>query len=214
LNNFIVQSKEFLREIIQTIDKESLSAVALVFMRGGILPSPIDPTPEENKAVSLIGGSSDGVRRAFTALNESLLIRTLENGNHIYRFKHPTIREAFASLVADDLELLDIYLAGSLLDKLFNEVSCGDVGIDGVKVIIPVNRYDILITRINSLDTSKWHNNLYLNRFLSRRCDSKFLELFITRNKQFIQELSVNSYLYGSSEVDVIVRLFSFRLLP
>lgn len=76
-----------------------------------------------------------------------------------------------------------------------------------MKVIIPVNRYDILITRINSLDTSKWHNNLYLNRFLSRRCDS---------NKQFIQELSVNSYLYWSSEVevDVIVRLFSFRLLP
>lgn len=214
LNNFIVQPKEFLREIIQTIDKESLSAVALVFMRGGILPSPIDPTPEENKAVSLIGGSSDGVRRAFTALNESLLIRTLENGSHIYRFKHPTIREAFASLVADDLELLDIYLAGSPLDKLFNEVSCGDVGIDGVKVIIPVNRYDILITRINSLDTSKWHNNLYLNRFLSRRCDSKFLELFITRNKQFIQELSVNSYLYWSSEVDVIIRLFNFRLLP
>lgn len=214
LNYFVTHPEDLLREIIQTIDKESLSAIALVFMRGGVLPSPIEPTPEENKAVSSIGGSNNGIRKAFTALNESLLIRTLENGSHIYRFKHPTIRDAFASLVADDLELMDIYLTGSPLEKLFNEVSCGDVGIIGVKVIVPNNRYDVLITRIKSLDTSKWSNNYYLNNFLSRRCDSKFLESFIVSNQHFIQKLKVNSPLYYSSDIDLIVRLFSFNLLP
>jgi predicted house-cleaning noncanonical NTP pyrophosphatase (MazG superfamily) len=182
-------------------------------MRGGVFPCPIEPTPEENKAVSFIGGSSDGIRKAFTALNESLLIRTLENGSLIYRFKHPTIRDAFASLVADDLELMDIYLVGSPLDKLFNEISCGDVGINGVKVIVPNNRYNILITCIKSFDTSKWSNNYYLNNFLSHRCDSKFLELFIASNKQFIQQLKINSPLF-LSDIDVIVRLFGFKLLP
>ncbi|MGZ4976088.1 MAG: nSTAND3 domain-containing NTPase [Methylobacter sp.] len=214
LNYFVTRPKELLREIIQTLDKESRSALALVFMRGGILPSPIEPTSEENEAVSLIGGSSDGIRLALNALNESLLIRTFENGSHMCRFKHPTIRDAFASLVADDLELLDIYLAGSPLDKLFNEVSCGDLGIGGVKVIVPINRYDALITRIKFLDTSKWQNRSSLNRFLSSRCDSNFLKSFIACNQQFIQKLSVCSYLRWSSEVDVIVRLFSFKLLP
>lgn len=214
LNNFVTHPKEFLREIIRTIDKESRSAIALVFMRGGILPSPIKPTPEEIKAVSFIGGSSDGVREAFTTLNESLLIRRLENGSYSYRFKHPTIRDAFASLVADDPELVDIYLTGSPLDTLFNEVSCGAVDIDGVKVIVQVNSYNTLIARIKLLDISKWHNDLYLKRFLSRRCDSKFLESFIDNNQQFIQTLKVRSPLYHSSDIDVIVRLFSFKLLP
>lgn len=214
LNDFVVHPKQLLREIIQTLDKENRSALALVFMRGGILPSPIEPTQEENVAVSLIGGTSDGIRNAINVLNESLLIRTFENGNHVCRFKHPTIRDAFASLVSDDLELMDIYLTGSLLENLFNEVSCGDVGIEGVKVIIPVTRYDALITRIKSLNTSKWQNDLALKRFLSRRCDKKFLEYFLAKNQQFIHELSVSYYLSWSSEVDVIVRLFSFNLLP
>ena len=55
----------------------------------------------------------------------------------MWRFKHPTIRDAFATLVAEDTELMDIYLAGAPIEKLFGEVSCGDVGIEGVKVIVP-----------------------------------------------------------------------------
>ena len=70
LNQFIVHPKEFLREIIQTLDKENRSALALVFMRAGALPSPIETTPEENLAVSLIGGSIHGIRTAVNALNE------------------------------------------------------------------------------------------------------------------------------------------------
>jgi hypothetical protein len=109
---------------------------------------------------------------------------------------------------------MDIYLAGSLLEKLFNEVSCGDVGIDGVKVFVPVNRYDALITRIKSFDTSKWHNDSSLKRFLSRRCDSNFLEIFIASNQQVVEKLQVDSPLYLSSDIDVIVRLFNYKLLP
>jgi energy-coupling factor transporter ATP-binding protein EcfA2 len=77
LNNFVVYPKEFLCETIRTLDKESRSALALVFMRGGNLPSPIDPTLEENRAISLIGGSSDGVRTALNALNR--LVSTIKN---------------------------------------------------------------------------------------------------------------------------------------
>jgi hypothetical protein len=42
-------------------------------------------------------------------------------------------------------------LAGAPVETLFREVSCGDVGIEGVKVIISADRYDIFITRIESL---------------------------------------------------------------
>jgi len=214
LDDFVARPLELLREITRTLDADSRSALALVFMRGGILPSLAAMTTDEQHAVALLGGSVGGVRSALNALNGSLLIKSFQSGNHVVRFKHPTIRDAFATLVAEDLELMDIYLAGTPVEKLFEEVSCGDVGIEGVKVIVPSDRYDALMTRIESFDTRKSENERDLHRFLSYRCDQEFLNRYISRYPQFMPSLSVGSYLYAVSDVDVIVRLHKFGLLP
>ncbi len=214
LEDFVAHPRDLLLEIIRTLDIESRSALALVFMRAGMLPSPIEITTNEQRAITLLGGSIGGVRAALNALNGSLLIQPFENGSYTWRYKHPTIRDAFAALVAEDRELMDIYLTGAPLDKLFSEVSCGDVGIEGVKVIVPLDRYDDVMTRIESFDTTKWHNKFSLHRFLSYRCNQKFLERFIARCPQFIPSLRVGGYLSAGSDVDVIVRLHKFALLP
>jgi hypothetical protein len=109
---------------------------------------------------------------------------------------------------------MDIYLAGSPLDKLFGEVSCGDVGIEGVKVIVPLDRFETVMTRIESFDTTKWYNKSAVHRFLSYRCGREFLERFIDRHPQFIPGLRVGAYLSAVSDVDVILRLREFDLLP
>jgi energy-coupling factor transporter ATP-binding protein EcfA2 len=214
LDDFVARPLELLLEIIHTLDAENRSALALVFMRNGVLPSPIDISTDERQAVVLLGGSEAGVRGALNALNGSLLILAHQNGRYTWRFKHPTIRDAFATLVAEDRELMDIYLAGSPLDKLFGEVSCGDVGIQGAKVIVPPDRYETIICDIESVDTTKQYNKSAVHRFLAYRCNKEFLELFIARNPQFIQSLSIGAYLYAVSDVDVIVRLNEFGLLP
>jgi hypothetical protein len=185
LDDFVARPLELLCEIIRTLDAESRSALALVFMRAGTLPSPVEMTKDEQQAVSLLGGTAGGIRNALNSLNESLLIRTFQNSGHLWRYKHPTIRDAFATLVAEDTELMDIYLTGTPIEKLFREVSCGDVGIEG-----------------------------NLHWFLAYRCNREFLSRFIKRNPQFILNLRVGSYLYAVSDVDVIVRLHEFSLLP
>lgn len=190
LDKFVEHPLELLREIIQTIDPDSRSAIALVFMRAGRLLSPVEMTADERKAIDLLGGSASGVRTALISLNDSLLLKIFKDGDYLWQFKHPTIRDAFASIIAEDLELMDIYLAGSPVKKLFEEVSCGDVGIEGVKVIVPCNRYDSFIARMDTLDSQGRRN---LHHFLAHRCDQKFITRFISAHPSFISNLSVSA---------------------
>ena len=121
LEEFVAHPLELLCEIIRTLDAGSRSALALVFMRGGFLPSPVDMTRDEERAVQLIGGSLPEIRSSINALDGSLLLQALHGGTYAWRFKHPTVRDAFAALVAEDRELMDIYLAGTPIEKLFGE---------------------------------------------------------------------------------------------
>lgn len=214
LNNFVDSPLELLCEIINTLDDGSRSALALVFMRGGMLPSPLQVSTDEENAITRLGGSISDVLDAFKSLEGSLLLNTLQDNSYTWRFKHPTIRDAFATVVAENRELMDIYLTGAPLDKLFEEVSCGNAGVEGAKVIVPQERYDTVMTRLESLDTKKWNNKSALHRFLSYRCDKEFLQRYIARNPEFISNLSVGAYLYAVSDVDVLVRLHEFGQLP
>lgn len=214
LQEFVEHPVELLCEIIRTVDPESRSALALVFMRGGQLLSPVKMSNEEENAVSLIGGSHAGVRNALNALNGSLVLQSVEAGSYVWRFKHPTIRDAFAAVISEDKELMDIYLSGVPIDKLLSEISCGDVGIEGVKVLVPVDRYGLIIARLKSIDTTRWEGCDRLNRFLSYRCDKQFLSCYIAHYPDFISGLHVGSYFYADSDISTLVRLHDFGLLP
>lgn len=214
LNNFVANPLELLREIIDTMDDGSRSALALVFMRGGSLPSPLQMSKNEERAVARLGGSSGDVLKGLESLKGSLLLNSLHNGSYSWRFKHPTVRDAFAAIVASNQDLMDIYLTGAPQDKLFAEISCGDVGVVGVSVIVPSGQYDVVMTRLESLDVTKWFNKSALYRFLSYRCDKEFLQRYIEKNPHFISGLSVGAYIYANSDIDVLVRLHECNLLP
>lgn len=213
LEQFVERPMELLKEIIQTLDANSRSAVALVFMRGGILPSPVTLSLEEEEAIKLLGGAAAEVRNALATLDGSLLLQVQQGGDFSWRLKHPTIRDAFAALIAENRELMDIYLAGTPVRQLFQEVSCGDVGLEGVKVIVPTDRYDALLLRIETFMETRESKDP-VNRFLASRCDRNFLSGFVARNPDFVLALRVGSYLSAISDVGVIVRLRVLDLLP
>jgi len=214
LDEFVDHPVDLLCEIIRTIDKGSQSALALVFMRGGLLPCPIEMTADEEHAIALMGGSSSDVRNALNCLNRSLVLQFIQGGVYLWQFKHPTIRDAFAIVIAEDHELMDIYMAGAPVDRLFSEVTCGDVGIQGVKVIVPPDRYNLIIKQLSTIDTFTPLMVKKLHRFLAFRCDSDFLSLYISKYPNFIPGLRVCSYLDAISDVDVLVRLQELGLLP
>ena len=214
INQFVAHPLEHLVEVIRTLDSGSRSALVAVFMRGGTLPSPMDLSAEEKLAVELIGGTVAKVRESLNDLNGSLVLKVREGSAVKWQFKHPTIRDAFATLVADDVELLDIYLTGSPVGRLLDEVSCGDLHIKGVKVVVPQGRFPSVITRFDSLDLTQFFTRRQFLRFLSRRCNKVFLEEFIACHPDFISSLNVSSSLRFDPDLDLIARLHELQLLP
>jgi hypothetical protein len=214
LQDFVANPMQLLMDVIQTLDVSSRAAIALVFMRGGQLTSPVALTPDETEALTLLGGSQSEVRNALNSLDGSLLIQVKSAGSVAWTFKHPTIRDAFATIVAENRELLDIYLTGTPVPRLFHEVSCGDVGYEGAKVIVPPDRFALVLGRILEFKNQRSENNSQINRFLAHRCDAQFLQQYLAADQDYLKTLNLWSYLDSISEIGVICRLHSFSLLP
>ncbi|MCC8955019.1 hypothetical protein H8B02_16700 [Bradyrhizobium sp. Pear77] len=214
LDDFVARPVPLLQEVIRTLDASSRAAIALVFMRGGWLPSPVALLPEEENAIDLLGASPASVRAALAPLDGSLLIEVKQKGQYGWRAKHPTVLDAFAALVAENRELMDIYLAGTPVPELFSEVSCGADGIGGTKVEVPADRYEALIKRIVAFHDSRRENRSPVNSFLANRCGKEFLRLFLERCPEFVGELDVMSYFYAVSAIDLLNVIHEFGLLP
>ncbi|CAG5006558.1 hypothetical protein DYBT9275_03849 [Dyadobacter sp. CECT 9275] len=214
IERFVAKPLALLREIIETLDDGSRSALALVFIRGGQLLCPVQLDEREREAIERIGGIIADARKGLEALNGSLLLNSRSDGIYSWRFKHPTVQDAFASLVATSPDLLDIYITGASLDKLMSEVTCGDVDVIGSSIIVPENLYDRVVQKINA--DQKAGNIPFgrLNRFLSYRVDKNFLIHFLNANPHFINSLSVYSHFTACSDLDVILKLHEHQLLP
>ncbi|WP_125782597.1 hypothetical protein [Pseudoalteromonas rubra] len=214
LVNFVENPVEFLIDVISTLDKKNISALAAIFMRAGALPSPIKLAESELNALNLLGGKLDGVISALKFLKGSLTSLSFEEGQYIWRYKHPTIRDAFAQYVANDVELLEIYLGGAPLEMLFQEVACVDVKMDGLKVIVPESHYPLVINRMKSFKRNNWSQQDLFNRFLTKRCNHKFLSFYLKETPNFFDSLVIGHSYFFNSDLEVFAKFLEADLLP
>lgn len=207
LRRFVEHPLEFLIEIVESLDHDSFGAIALVFINGGTLESPMRFNEIEERALGLLGASAGGVQSAFSSLDGSLLKLTKSGGTFAWTYKHPTTGDAFASVVGDNRELLDIYLAGTRIQKLIHEVVCGDVNLEGAKVVIPPSRYQNFIPRLKELASP------HLYQFLAFRTDHAFLARYFEQCPYVYEAISSPKFLSGPEGL-LLVKLHSFDLLP
>ena len=212
--NFVEKPQQFLYDITRRLDSSSRAALGMVFMRGGKLPSLRKLGPEENQALALLNATPGDVREALKTLKGTLVIQTHEQGEYTWRFKHPTIRDAFSALVSDEPDLIDVYLAGTKIESLLTEVTCGQMKIKGVKLIVPKEQWPKVITRLGELDLDESEQVETLYDFIANRCHSLFLRLFLEKHPDFISSLEYGSWMRYNSAVSVAARLHACRLLP
>lgn len=223
LELFVEKKERFLQEVLKGLDANSKAALALIYMRNDRLESPIVLQKSEEQALDRLGSNLGGCITALEALSGSLVLHSHAGGDSIWRFKHPTIGDAYAALLAHSPELLGIFVQGSATDKLIGSVSCGDVGIEKA-VIIPKSLFPLLLVKLRDFSTSKqykaawlstWSAKSALHRFLTRRCSKEFLSLYLAKNPALLDEVSEPGlYLSAVSEVNLAVRLHEFGLLP
>lgn len=223
LASFVDKREEFLIDVCRQLDKDSKAALALIYMSNGRLMSPITLSAAEDEALRRLDSDLGACTAALEALRGSLAIHITSDGESYWAFKHPTIGDAYSSMLRGNPELLGIYVRGSDIKKLTRQITCGPVGIEGA-VALPSSLFGLVIERLlvyksSSAYKTEWMSGWGARRellvFLAGRCSKDFLGAYLAVDSKLIDSIvSPMLYLEFSIEVDLAIRLYKFGLLP
>lgn len=223
VKDFVVRQKEFFIELLRNLDKDLIAALALIYMNDEKLTSPLELTAEELKSIDRLDSTIGKCSNALQVMKNNLVQLIITNQESYWKFKHPTIGDAFSEFIKDSAELIEIYLRGCDVEKLINQVSCGNLKLKNT-IVIPNKFHHLIIARLSSFTSSKDYKNEWtsiwgakrdLLTFLATRCTKEFLELYVNANPEIFETVtSPGLYLEISPEVDLAYKLYSFKLLP
>ena len=223
LGQFVEKREQLLLEVIQGLDANSKASLGLIYMRKDHLESPITLQGSEPQALERLGSSLGECISALAALNGSLVTHMQIDDQPLWRFKHPTIGDAYAATLAFSSGLRGIFLSGSSTENLTSQVTCGNVGVEKA-VVVPKSLFPMIIARLREFSASdqykvqwmsSWGARWTLYRFLANRCSKEFLALYLEQDPDILNRVSEPGLsLSAVPEVDLAVRLHEFGLLP
>jgi hypothetical protein len=223
IGRFVEKREQLLEEVLQGLDSDSKAALALIYMRNGRLESPIELEPSESKALERLASDLGGCITALEALKGSVVLLSHPGGESVWQFKHPTIGDAYAAILVRSTEHLGIFIQGSAPERLIEQVTCGDVGIEKA-VVVPKSLFPQMLSKISELSKSKSYKSASLSTFgarwdvqifLARRCSMEFLAFYLEHNPDLLEKVSEPGlFLDTVPEVRLARRLHELRLLP
>lgn len=223
LGQFVEKREQLLLEVIQGLDANSKAALGLIYMRKDHLESPITLQGAEPQALERLGSTLGECITALDALNGSLVTNMQIDDQPVWRFKHPTIGDAYAATLALSPDLLGIFLSGSSTENLISQVTCGNVGVEKA-VVVPKSLFPMMVARLREFLASdkykvqwmsSWGARWALYRFLASRCSKEFLAMYLEQDPNILKRVSEPGLLLSAvPEVDLAVRLHGFGLLP
>src|SRR3546814_19193565 len=88
--------------------------------------------------------------------------------------KQPTIGDALCEVTRHNPERLGVFLAGSDVERLSQQVTCGNVGIERA-VVLPAKLFPQMIDRLSSYQSSPDFKTTWLSQWSARRTLYSFL---------------------------------------
>lgn len=223
IRQFVEKREQLLQEVLHGLDADSKAALALIYMRNGRLESPIQPRRSETQALERLGSDLGGCVAGLEALRGSLVLLSQVSGEQVWQFKHPTIGDAYAAILAQSPEHLGIYMEGSAPERLIDQVTCGNVGIEKA-VVVPKSFYPQMLAKLEEMPQSNSYKAPWLSTFmgkrklqgfLSRRCSKEFLSLYLQHNPGLLDQIAEPGLSLDTvPEVRLAKRLHELGLLP
>ena len=207
VDEFVEKREQLLREVLQNLDVDSMAALALIYMRGGHLDSPIVLQPHETLALDRLGSTIGRCRIALEALRGSLVLHSQTSGEFFWMFRHPTISDACAEVLSQSPELIDIFIQGTAPEQLVRLVSCGDVGVEGA-IVVPKALFPLMVTRLEEVPVSSaspldsW-SDWDLVGFLTYRSSEEFLSLYLTNAPALLDRISEPGLMLDAFSADI-----------
>ncbi len=178
LVSYFEHPNEFLVDVLDGLDPAQRAALAAVYLSGGDLLAPFAPDERLIGAVTALGATVAETARAFSAIEGTFLSQNVRaDGNTVWRFHHPTIREGFAASVARDISTLSVYLEGMTVDELVSQLDCGGPNQRGTLVQVPPTMYRLIVPRIPVPERREWSRGPRA-WFLQTRCSDEFLRMW------------------------------------
>ena len=219
VRQFVEGREQLLQEIVLSLDTDSKAALALIYMRNGRLVSPISLTGSEGEALIRLGSDTGKCLAALNALRDSLVRYAHESGESFWQFRHPTVGDAYSTVLTQSPEFVDILIRGSEAERLLRQVTCGDVGLENA-VIVPEPLFPLMVSKLKDLPKrsssliTAWQGR-DLQGFLTYRCSKEFLSLYLSSDSDLLTEISEpGMFLDSVPEVNLAKRLYDFSLLP
>lgn len=160
-------------------------------------------------AANAFGETIGAVREQLVALNGSLLLLSADDQGQFWTYKHPTVSDAFAHYVAQNAELVDIYLRGAKSDSIAREVVCAGCIVTGAPVIVPDSLHGLLAKRLSSLEDYR------IASFLSYRANKTFSLLMLGKRPDVLDRLlHYHIPIKDDTDADLAIKLHDQGLLP
>jgi hypothetical protein len=209
--DFVEHPLEFLREVIERLDRSSSAAIALIFLHGtrGV-PSPIPDSEALATVTRLTGVAASDIARSLEEMRQSLTLLVEHEEGDRWTFRHPTIADAYSMIVANGPEFVEIYLHGAKLERLLADVFCGRRSeVYGAKVRVPSSLYGVLTDRLSDVPIDS-----VLHYFLAERCDEAFLRAFVEARPEIWQGLlRLHIPMADSNNIRLLARFNEIGLL-
>ena len=211
LLDFFDKPKKFMFDIIEDLPAEYKAAVALIYINNGKLSSPIENSNELNLISNKFCKNQTRISNALEELDGSLLYCESSDSGKFWKFKHPTIGEAFAESVSKKHELIEIYLRGAKPETILNNVVCTGINLEGAKVEVPPKLYKVLVNRIKDADVKE----IQIIRFICNRADKSCTKLLMKSQPRFLNKVTFNQLpIFAAPGTKLVLRLSKFGLLP
>lgn len=181
IEEFVAKQEQWLVETMQGMDDESQAALALLYMKHGAVESPLNLSSTEMQAIDRLGSNQAGCIRALESLRGSFVQMVDTAEGRFWRYKHPTIGDAFALILAQSPDHLQIFVDGTPIERLMELVTCGDVDVQNA-TILPFSMFTAIAKRCCEYVTCEGEverarrGRLY--SFLQSRTDDAFLSIY------------------------------------
>ncbi len=211
MKELVERPLEFLTEVLEQLDAPSLGAVALIFLHGegGVL-SPIGQHPSLVMVTRLLGVQPGAVAKAMEYLNDSLTRRICAGDGDRWVFRHPTVADAFAEIVARSPEWVEFYVHGAKTDRLVQEVVCAPLATEHARVRVPSSLFLVL--------SSRFQDHLFdekFKSFLGARAGGAFLSEIVAARPDILEwAATIRASSISLSSLLLLTALNSYGLLP
>ena len=179
-------------------------------------------TPERIELLNLLRTVPTEINESLRSLNGTFLRCGQKAGyadaQEYWSFRHPTLREGFASYIARNSGFLKVFIEGLEDIQVLNQLDCGSGAAKGTLVLVPPSLYGLVAKRVSNMRTSwtwrNWFETRRWKHFLGNRCSKQFLEEYLVVDGELIERcLNFGSYLSATGSFEVLERLNAFGLI-